>query len=314
MRTGAPLARRDEKLSPGAKGALLVNMTRPLSLFWMVTGIVVTSLSPPARGQDAEWSQSKHSRAGLEVDIWPTDGPGDTDTTTVVFTPTMQIGVTDHVFIDGEFPLAFTDFSSDFFDESDTVLGNFGVGAHYADEENDILDGLGWWAGGMLVFPTMLADFDDPGFDRGINVGRAATIRGFAQAHRFAPETIAIRGEGGVELRFVDRILRYRGLAAPVVYANYDGGDAEFFLEQINDFDARANFGLGGGVRVQNVFTWTQEDLIQGAAGPYLLYETPSLPGGFARLGVLIAIDEDLGPGTDDGGLLTVNLSGGGKW
>jgi hypothetical protein len=61
------------------------------------------------------------------------------------------------------------------------------------------------------------------------------------------------------------------------------------------------------------VFTFTDADLIQTAIEPFFSYE-PTAPGVFVRAGFLVALDERLGFGFDEGKVATFKLAVGGKW
>jgi hypothetical protein len=83
-------------------------------------------------------------------------------------------------------------------------------------------------------------------------------------------------------------------------------------VEQGNEIEARTEGGFGGGLRLQAAFPLTNNDLVQTAVEPFVAYEPTS--GLYARAGFLIALDEQLGFGLDQGKLATVRLAVGGKF
>jgi hypothetical protein len=125
-------------------------------------------------------------------------------------------------------------------------------------------------------------------------------------------EYVSWRLGGGIEAHFADSFY-YRGELVPGLHFPVDGGDFVFTTEQGNEIEARAGMGLGGGLRFQEVFYWTENDLIQLALEPFVSYEPPA-PGFFARFGFMLALDEQLGFGFDAGKVAAFRLTLGGKW
>ena len=117
--------------------------------------------------------------------------------------------------------------------------------------------------------------------------------------------------------------LYYKGDLAPVFYVPLDEQDVEFFIDQGNEIEYRADMGLGAGFRFQEAFLLTTPDKIQTAVELFGTYESPE-PGFFARLGFLLALDETGagaggipiggGFGFDSGKLAEFRGSLGGKW
>ncbi|MEM6788589.1 MAG: hypothetical protein AAF928_11605 [Myxococcota bacterium] len=268
-------------------------------------------------------SEAAHHRLALEVDHWWSGevrnrGASATRAHTFVLTATAQLQLSEHIFLDGELPAAFSALSQGDDDTGDALLGNPALGVHHADEHPMTADGLGYWVGVMVAFPTMLADVDGTNDARVINYGQAAFVRGGARLHRFLPQTVSIRAHGGVEVRFADEVMRYRGQYAVAGYIPYGDEDvgafAGIWIELINDLDARVPEGFGGGLRVQGV-RGVFSSGGQTALGPYVFYEAPGRRGGFVRLGGLMSVGGILGTGfADDAGLAAVQGSVGGKW
>lgn len=88
------------------------------------------------------------------------------------------------------------------------------------------------------------------------------------------------------------------------------GGNAEFVLEQGNEAEYRLDFGLGGGLRIQEAFTLTDVDLVQVATELFVAY-TPEKEGFYGRLGFLVALDNTAGFGFDRNKLAALRLTAG---
>lgn len=191
-------------------------------------------------------------------------------------------------------------------DDAAFALGSMTAGAHYA---SSIDASLSWFAGGKVAVPTMLAS--DPDSDVATVGGGATMARALVDSHRFTSEHLGVTFGGGVEYRFA-KVMRYRGSLFQVLHVPFDG-DFEVLLDHVNEVEAIGPLGIGGGVRLQHVFVFTEDDQIQTALEPYFAYE-PAERGFVARLGTLVALDEDLGFGFDEGKVLTLRLMLGGTW
>jgi len=107
--------------------------------------------------------------------------------------------------------------------------------------------------------------------------------------------------------------LFFRADLFPTLYIGLGSGTkTNFFMSQGNEIEYRHEIGFVGGFRLQEVFTWTDDnDLIQLAMEPYVGYMQPGKSGFYARLGFLMALDKDLGFAFDTGKVRTMRLSGG---
>jgi hypothetical protein len=285
---------------------------------------------PPPDEADTSWVKSQGNRAGLEFDLLYTSSDlrfGDAAISLSVlgmaFTGVAQIEVVDKIYIDAALPFAYGSYSASVDDGgsggvtinggddslSGVTLGNPVVGAHYADTIP--LDGgpeLAFSAGGTVSIPTIF----DPGKERTVAITANLPARAFYDLDRLAPETMAIRLRGAVEIRILPYLL-YRGDFAPVSFIPLDSGDFELYVEQGNEIEARSEAGFGGGLRLQEVFPLTENDLIQTAIEPFFSYE-PNEAGFYARVGFLMALDKQLGFAFDEGKVKTLRVALGGKW
>ena len=266
--------------------------------------------------QDTSWVKSQGNRVGLEVDLLSYGQSFfGTDITVLglAFTAVAQIEIVDKIYLDAELPLGFgsLSISNENNDDSESgfVLGNPTVGAHYADAlKTDSGLEIAYFFGGALSAPVIF----DPEDEAAIAVLANLPSRAYFDLHRFAPETLPIRLRGGAEIRILPYLL-YRGDFSPVSYIPLDTGDFELVVEQGNEIEARTEGGFGGGLRLQEAFPLTDNDLIQLAVEPFVAYE-PQAPGLYARAGFLIALDEGLGFGFDEGKVATLRLAVGGKF
>ena len=107
-------------------------------------------------------------------------------------------------------------------------------------------------------------------------------------------------------------------LLRPDVYVSvfaplFDNSEAEVLVETPIEAEFRLyKLGLGFGARLQPVFFPTQSDGAQVAAEPFVGYLSPKSPF-FARAGLLIGLDEPLGPGNGRDALLSARVSIGAK-
>ncbi|MCC6552641.1 MAG: hypothetical protein IT372_06390 [Polyangiaceae bacterium] len=292
--------------------------------------------APPAAGPagDASWVKSQGNRVGLEVDFLRTTETEDNDgieitgaLTGISFTAVAQIKILDDIYLLAELPVGYGSYSitsdggttshgfeMDPIDESEGgfTLGNPTVGAHYT---RFLMPELAFFAGGTISVPTIwdldIRDEDDIG--RFVAVTTNASARAYYDLHRFVPETLPIRARGGVEYRIMPWLLS-RGEIAPVFFIPLKGRrDFELAVEQGNEGEARMDSGFGGGLRLQEVFPLTDNDLIQMAIEPFISYEPPA-PNVYVRAGFLVALDRYLGFGLEEGKVATLRVAVGGKF
>src|SRR5205823_673206 len=90
-------------------------------------------------------------------------------------------------------------------------------------------------------------------------------------------------------------------------------------LEHVTEVEARGRFGLGAGLRLQEVFapfglpgvasaSASGSDQGQVAVEPFLQYVAPQR-GFLARTGLLLAVDPPLGPAVDRGKVATLRVA-----
>jgi hypothetical protein len=150
----------------------------------------------------------------------------------------------------------------------------------------------------------------------------AAASRGLYDAYRFEPATVSVRFPITFEARFFG-LLYYRGELDPDTWIPVgsitENESVQLSLEQADELEVRAPFGIGGGLRFQAVFLLTNglsgdgNDYAQTALEPFVGDEPPGA-GFFARLGVLVALNAPLGFGFDKDRLATVRMQAGGKF
>jgi hypothetical protein len=243
------------------------------------------------------------------------------------FTAVAQIKLIGGLYLDAELPFAYGSYSvgvsddnlpdvSGDFDLNGFTIGNPTIGAHYAFS---LSPDIAAFAGASVSIPVA----SDPSSEASTALLLTLPARAYFDTHRLLPETLSIRPRGGVEVRILP-MLHYRGdLGLTVAIPTGDGGltagadrDTEIIIEQGNELELRAPMGFGGGLRLQEAFLTTQNggsDVVQTAIEPFVGYE-PSGAGLYARAGLLVALDEQLGFGLDEGKVATLRLSVGGKF
>jgi hypothetical protein len=281
------------------------------SLFTAGACAVVLSIAAPAAAQHGGWTpRTQGSRVGIDFGIWPTD-----DIKTFPFAIVGQFEVIRSLHIDFELPWAIAATTPEFGDgDSEAIFGNPTFGLHYGGM---ISRRVGLYAGGTISISPHL----DGDFDNAIVAVLATAANGYGDFHRYFPEYLFVRPRVGVEIQGAP-FFYYRGDLVPMILGPIGEGarDTEFIVETFHDFEFRAPMGVGGGFRLQGVFLATfdrefddDDDTSQLAMEPFFAYEPPN--GHFyARVGLLIALDEPLGFGFNEGKVATVRTSLGGKW
>jgi len=290
------------------------SLTIALASSLVLAPAAAQALEPSASVDGVPWPRAEQNRIALEYDFWGFQA-FNADIAALTWAIPGQIRIVDRVFIDFAVPWTHWHAWDDNYNEDGFAFGNLTVGAHFAA---GITDDIAFWAGGKLSVPTQLMDLDTSTFGGNdddwrafIAASWATATRGGADAHRFYPEHISLPFGGGIEVRFVD-FMYYRGSLVPAIHFPVDG-DAEFYTDQVNEIEARADFGLGGGLRVQEIFFWTETDKVQLAIEPFFGYESPGA-GFIFRLGVMVALEEDLGFGTEEGKVASFRSMFGGKF
>jgi len=187
-------------------------------------------------------------------------------------------------------------------------------------------------AGGLTVSIPTRYDLTGTGGNGIIVQALALVSRAYFDIHRLFPGAVFVRIPLGAEVRFAD-YFHYRGDFTPVIMApvakGFPNKSAQVLIEHSDEIEARAPFGLGGGLRFQVVFAATDfasslsggtstggfgaGDRAQTALEPFVGYE-PRGSGFFARLGCLVALDTPAGFGFNRDKVATVRTTLGGKF
>jgi hypothetical protein len=284
--------------------------------------LALSALAPAAA--QADWkAKAQGSRVVGEFDWWST-----TNVDSLTWGVAAQLELIKTLYLDLELPLTYVTYDEPF--EGDGIaLGNITAGAHYADKFSKNFAGH---VGGTLTVSTHLDPELSPTAaaqglavdDRTFSMERGALARAMFDMHRLYPGYLFLRPRAGIEVRFL-HVFYYRGDISPVIWFPVGDtvDDVEFFIEQGNELEARADMGLGGGVRFQQVFPVSgldfvagDDDVVQTALEPYLTYEPERTHGLVARVGFLVALDESQGFGLDEGEekVATLRVQIGGKW
>lgn len=259
--------------------------------------------APSAHAEEDLTPRASQKRIGLDLDLSVAQ-----NWTGLGLTPFAQIGLTDEVFLDLEVPLGYLHYDLGIFggDLSQFNIGNPTIGAHYA---KTVDKDLSFFVGGNIAIPTHIDPSSETAF-WGIYSGMT---RAFYDFTRFLPSMLGLRARVGLEYRINDWLL-YRGELNPVLAIPVGEGsrDTALFLEQANELEYRSHSGFNAGLRLQEVFILTDtSDHAQLALEPYVGWDDPKF---FARVGYLVALDEDLGFGFDHNKVSTLKLSGGFKY
>ena len=285
------------------------------SLLTASFGAAILAGTGVARADPPFQARAEGSRVGLSVDLWPTQ-----DFFLATMAVDAQIGVTKNFGIDIDLPWWVAHSSVTGQDGTFALFGNITLGGHGVFR---VLPEAAFNIGASISIPTR---YDYSGATSGLAVfsALAALSRGFYDAWRLLPQALSVRIPIGFEARFLN-ILYYRGELDPVILipVGNGAGSAQAILEHADEIEARAPFGLGGGVRFQMAFLLTDAlaaasgaagpDHLQTAIEPFVGYE-PAGAGLYARVGMLVALDTPLGPGTDRDKLTTVRMQVGGKF
>jgi hypothetical protein len=257
-------------------------------------------------------ARAEGTRAAFSLDLWPTQ-----DFIVATMGLSAQIAVHPHFAIDVDVPWAAGNLNDT---APRTVYGYFGdvtLGGHAVFR---VLPAATLAFGATVSIPTRYSFNGSP--DLLIFAATAAASRGFYDAYRFAPQTLSIRVPIGFEARFLG-LLYYRGELDPDIRVPVGSAppsdSVQLSLEHADELEARAPFGLGGGLRFQVAFLLTNglssdgASYAQTAIEPFVGYEPPGA-GFFARLGMLVALNSPLGFGFEKDKLTTARMQAGGKF
>jgi hypothetical protein len=187
---------------------------------------------------------------------------------------------------------------------------------------------LAAYVGGSVYAPAL--GMLSPNNTASYPLARYIALEGVYRPGLFVPGMLPLAARGGVEVGVPVRpnlAFLYRGELGFTLLANvfrHQGtGDVDLFVEHASDVELRESGGFGGGLRGQLVLQpfWLGKlggaDGTQAALEPYVQW-MPELDaperGLFVRLGLLLALDEPLGPATNDDAIHSVRLHVGGRW
>lgn len=276
----------------------------------LVTAATLTALALASASASAQdWEPKKQGfRIGGALDVWPTQ-----DFVVLGWDFEAQIQTVKVVMIDVDVPFAFATGTTRG-NTSQFIVGNPSVGAHWADK---VSQNVAVYAGGAIAFPTMLAATND-GTVAATAVG-ADTMRAYGDFERFVPWDLSVVIKGGVEWRILP-VLFLRGDLGLGIHPpiNNHRNVTYTTIAPSAEIEYRLRMGFGFGGRLQAVFFPGQapalDDRVQTAFEPFIGYEAPGRRGFFFRLGLITALDEQLGWATDRDKVATVHLNMGGKF
>jgi len=254
--------------------------------------------------------KAQANRLWAELDYWRTTYGADVNS--VSFTPALQLELSPNLYLDVELPFAYGSREADnvgpfFIDRwSAGTFGNATVGIHATGWVNP---GFAYHLGAGLAIPTMLAS--DPKYEARYAGALAVAGRGGLDAHRFFSEHLGVRGGGGVEIELTELLLLRSSLYVASYVPFHD--DFELYADQVNELEARLPSGIGGGLRLQEVLMVTERDNLQTALEPFVSYE-PGKKQLFGRVGLMLPLDEGIGPFWKAGNPITLRMSGGYSW
>ncbi|WP_437587459.1 hypothetical protein [Sorangium sp. So ce1000] len=299
---------------------------------------LLLSFTPPALADETvtaeQWAKSYGFRLGMEADVltstieanlpdWEavsgdgTSGGVDRSSFVASFAAVAQIRLVAGLHLDAELPFAYgsSRASAPGPEEHDAAavapelegffFGNPSIGLHYAANMTTMLMLMGGFSASIPIT-------QDPSDDTKAAAAAAVAVRGYFDAQRALLEHVPLRARGGIELRPIEAFYVRSDLVAMFAIPT-GGGDTEFFIEQSNEAELRSVGGFGVGARLQAAFPLTQTDKLQLAAEPFVGVEPPT-SGLYFRAGLLVALDEPLGFGLEQGKLATVRVALGARF
>jgi hypothetical protein len=265
-----------------------------------VATLLATTLSTPAAAQEAAAFQPDMAsqRIGGELSWWSATRFG----SSFGLVPFLNYRLADELYLDVKLPLAMN-----FGSRADKLYaspGNPTVGVHYDVSHTAT---TAWYIGGRVGVPLVHLIDDD-------NARLASTLGAYTSAlydlHLWVPDHLPVGFFAGVESAVARNVI-VRGELAPEVHMRLrersgDNG-AEFLYQGRIELEARGESGWGGGaaVRLVHLVSSEADDTTQSAFDLFGSYTTPSAL--FARLGMLVAMDQPLGAGFDTGKVLTLH-------
>lgn len=211
-------------------------------------------------------------------------------------------------------------------DGGEAIIGNPVIGLLGGGK---LADPVGMYGGFWIGIPTKPGIPDLSDLDAQARVAQAlitALLRAGIQSHRFIPIFVPLRFGLGAEFQ-LHPLVYLRTELAPQINVGLEGVNATLTIDHITDVEVLSPIGLGGGLRLQEYFTpldtpiysfftfgpgATSVDRAQVALEPYIAYEPPrqgdyAVPI-YARLGLLMALDDPLGFGFASNGFKVATL------
>jgi hypothetical protein len=258
------------------------------------------------------------SRAGAIVDLWPAK-----DNFSTVFGAELQLRVARQAFLDFGYTGAFASIHDSLFDNGNFLaFGNPTIGAHFVGAAGP---GFHFFLGGGLTMPAL----QEPSTSVSNAAFYGTRMEGYYNADRFVRGHMAVRAAGGFEWH-PGGAFYLRGEVRPVMYVPTNDrypvladtrvdfpigrkGESQFMLEHAFEAELRSHVGLGIGGRIQGVWMPQNDDMAQLVAEPFVGMQ-PRRAGLYARVGVPLALDRDLGPAGERNKLIGVKINLGGQW
>ncbi len=295
----------------------------------LVAGTALSISASSARAQDivhtedtAHPSESTPafaaSRAGMTASVWPGK-----DNFAMVLGSELQLQLAHQVFLDLAYAGSFASVHDATFDSGDYMgFGNPTIGLHVAAAA---APNLHFFLGGGVTVPLL----QDPNNQISNAAFFASRIEGYYNLDRFVRGHMAVRVAGGMEWHMAGPMF-FRAEIRPVVMiptndmypvlqstsaglGSRPRGTSSLFLEHAVEIEARSSMGLGIGARIQGVTMPMEDDLQQETAEPFLAL-TPQRKGFYARVGMPVGLDPDLGFGFERNKLVAAKITIGGQW
>jgi hypothetical protein len=261
----------------------------------------------------AAWAQApfvpeaNRNRAALEFDIWPHRVSADVDSReptrfAMSWALGTQLRIARKAYLDFDMPFAFTRQVTRTGSGDGATIGSVVLGFHYSGTPTSQAS---WHIGGLVAIPTMLADPEGASDEV---AEHALDARARIDGHRFRVQNGATRFRVGFEAAPHPRLFLRMSFAHVVGIPI-----PSQVVEHVTELEARAPFGLGSGLRVQEVFSLFEQDPVQAALEPFVAF-VAAKEGLVARLGMLVALDEELGPPSERGSVVTLRSTLGLTW
>ncbi|WP_437562254.1 hypothetical protein [Sorangium sp. So ce542] len=310
---------------------------RPLVLSLAALALLLPAAAPALAEEtvkEEDWAKARGFRLGVEADVLVstieaslprreaasgggTSAGGEARSFAASFAAVAQIPLFAGLHLDAELPFAYGSSQARPPDsavgDAATVapelegffFGNPSIGLHYVTSVFPTLMVIGGLSASIPVT-------QDPSDDTAAAAAAALAVRGYFDAQRTLLEHVPLRARGGVELRPIEAFYVRSDLVAMFAIPT-DDGETEVFIEHATEAELRSLGGFGVGARLQAAFPLTRTDKVALAAEPFVGVEPPT-SGLYFRAGLLVALDEPLGFGLEQGKLATVRVALGGKF